>query len=175
MDFDPLPAQILLDVATGSAFSAGQIIALAIALLCLIISGFVSGSEIAYFSLSPSDCEELDETPQGAGIRKFIEHPQRLLATILISNNLVNVTIVVLTNFALGPVFAGMPEWLSFVLQTVILTFLILLFGEILPKLYANNYTLQWAKMAAGGIGAMVKTFSPLSSMLVKRGVSDMS
>lgn len=170
MDFDPLPAQILLDVATGSAFSAGQIIALAIALLCLTISGFVSGSEIAYFSLSPSDCEELDETPQGAGIRKFIEHPQRLLATILISNNLVNVTIVVLTNFALGPVFAGMPEWLSFVLQTVILTFLILLFGEILPKLYANNYPKTWARFAVTGIQTAWTLTGPLAKMLVSSG-----
>lgn len=82
------------------------------------------------------------------GIRKLLSNPQRLLATILIANNLVNVTIVVLCNFALGPVFAGMSPVLSFVLQTVILTFLILLFGEILPKLYANNYPVTWAKFA---------------------------
>ena len=77
-------------------------------------------------------------------------------------------TIVILCNFAMNRIFIFHSGVLSFVFQTVVLTFLILLFGEILPKLYANNYTLQWAKMAVGGIGAMVKTFSPLSSMLVK-------
>lgn len=78
-----------------------------------------------------------------------------------------NVTIVVLCNFALGPVFAGMsPVW-SFVLQTVILTFLILLFGEILPKLYSTNYPEKWARMAAGGISLLMKIFSPASRLLI--------
>ena len=142
--------------------------ALAVAFVCLFISGFVSGSEIAYFSLTPSQCEELDDEACGPGVRALLDRPERLLATILIANNLVNVTIVVLCNFALGPVFAGMPEWLSFVLQTVILTFLILLFGEILPKIYASNYPLQWARFAVGGITLFQRMFSPLSSVLVR-------
>lgn len=145
-----------------------QIVALAVAFVCLFISGFVSGSEIAYFSLTPSQCEELDDEPCGPGVRALLARPERLLATILIANNLVNVTIVVLCNFALGPVFAGTPEWVSFVLQTVILTFLILLFGEILPKIYANNYPKQWARFAVGGITLFQRLFSPLSSVLVR-------
>ncbi|MDE6239096.1 MAG: DUF21 domain-containing protein, partial [Muribaculaceae bacterium] len=103
--------------------------------MALAVSGFVSGSEIAYFSLSPSQRDELDESGRGESIMRLLAHPERLLATILITNNLVNVTIVVLCNFALGPVFSNMHPVLSFILQTVILTFLILLFGEILPKL----------------------------------------
>ena len=77
---------------------------------------------------------------------RLLSVPERLLATILIINNLVNVTIVVLCNFALGPIFSGMSAVWSFILQTVLLTFLILLFGEILPKLYANSNNLAWAK-----------------------------
>ena len=150
------------------AFGAGQIIALAIALLALVVSGFVSGSEIAYFSLTPSQCEELDDTPRGPAIRRLLDKPERLLATILIANNLVNVTIVVLCNFALGAVFSNMSAVLSFVLQTVILTFLILLFGEILPKIYASNYPVQWARFAVGGISAFERMFSPLAGLLVK-------
>ncbi len=73
-------------------------------------------------------------------VRTLLSAPERLLATILIANNLVNVTIVVLCNYALGPLFNGMSAVMSFILQTVILTFLILLFGEILPKLYSTNY-----------------------------------
>lgn len=149
-------------------FGAGAIVAIAVAVLFLILSGFVSGSEIAYFSLTQAQCEELEDTPKGASILKLLKEPERLLATILIANNLVNVTIVVLLNFALGPVFAGMHPALSFVLQTVILTFLILLFGEILPKLYANSNPLGWARMAVGGVRAMVALCRPLSGILVR-------
>ena len=78
-----------------------------------------------------------------------------------------NVTIVVLCNFALGPVFAHMSPVLSFILQTVILTFLILLFGEILPKIYSSNYPVKWARMAVGGVQLLERVFSPVSQMLV--------
>lgn len=101
----------------------------------------------------------------------MLRQPERLLATILIANNLVNVTIVVLCNYALGPLFSGMDAVWSFVLQTVILTFLILLFGEILPKLYANTHNLRWALMAQGSMQLMMKLFHPLSSMLVRSTV----
>ena len=166
MDFDPLPASVLLNTSTTFVFGAGQIIALACAFIALLISGFVSGSEIAFFSLDPDD-ERLDDIAQGEAIRKLLLAPERLLATILITNNLVNVTIVVLCNFALGPVFTGLGEVWSFVLQTVILTFLILLFGEILPKLYCNSRPLAWAKFAVGGVTFLEKLFYAPASMLV--------
>ncbi len=92
---------------------------------------------------------------------------ERLLATILIANNLVNVTIVILCNYGLGPVFQGMSELLSFILQTILLTFLILLFGEILPKLVANSNNLKWVKFATPGIIFLEKLFSPISALLV--------
>lgn len=151
-------------------FGTGQTVALVVAVLCLFLSGFVSGSEISFFSLTEPQCEELDQTPKGASIRRLLSDPQRLLATILIANNLVNVTIVVLTNFALGPIFKGMgPVW-SFVLQTVLLTFLILLFGEIIPKLYANNNNMGWARIAVGGLTCIYNILSPFSRLLVKSG-----
>lgn len=146
--------------------STAGIVALALALLCLLLSGFVSASEIAYFSLNEHQLEEIDQTGQGAGVRRLLKNPERLLATILIANNLVNVTIVVLTNFALGPVFSGMNAVLSFVLQSVILTFLILLFGEILPKLYSNNYPERWARLSMPGLTLVYKLLSPISRLL---------
>ena len=162
---------MLLDIAaTVPAFGVGSIVALTVAVICLFFSGFISGSEISFFSLTDAQCEELDETPKGAAIRKLLSNPQRLLATILIANNLVNVTIVVLCNFALGPVFAGMSAVLSFVLQTVILTFLILLFGEILPKLYANNYPVTWAKFAVPGLMFAYRTLGAPARLLMKSG-----
>ncbi len=151
-------------------FGSAQVLALSIAVLFLFISGFVSGSEIAFFSIDPDD-EELDDSRNGALIRKLISSPERLLATILILNNLVNVTIVVLTNFALGPIFDGMPEILSFLLQTVILTFLILLFGEIFPKLYSKSNPMRWASFAAKPLSVAGSLFYPLSAVLVKSTV----
>ena len=166
MDIDPLPATSLLaQIAVDFGFS--QIIALSIAAIGLLISGFISGSEISFFSLTPSQLEELEDTPKGEAINKLLKDPERLLATILIANNTVNVTIVILCNFALGPIFRSMSPVLSFILQTVILTFLILLFGEILPKLYANSYNLKWTKFAVSGIGFLTKIFKPLSSLLM--------
>ena len=167
LDTDPLPALIS---ATAIAFDGPQIFVLILALLCLCLSGFVSGSEMSFFSLTPAQCEELEDSKQGKSALNLLNEPQKLLATILIANNLVNVTIVVLCNFALGPVFANMSAVLSFVLQTVLLTFLILLFGEILPKLYANSNPVRWAKFAAGPLVAIYKMVNPLSSVLVKSG-----
>lgn len=141
--------------------------ALAVALLALLVSGFVSGSEIAFFSLTPPELEELEDEPVGAKVLRLVKNPERLLATILIANNLVNVTIVVLCNYALGPVFENMPAVLSFILQTVILTFLILLFGEIIPKLVANSNNMRWIRFAAPGVSAMSAMLRPLSGLLV--------
>ncbi|MDE7470059.1 MAG: gliding motility-associated protein GldE [Paramuribaculum sp.] len=146
---------------------APRIVALALALLALCISGFVSGSEIAYFSLTPQQLEEIEDEPFGQKVISLVKSPERLLATILISNNLVNVTIVVLCNFALGPIFSGMSPLLSFILQTVLLTFLILLFGEILPKLVANSNNLRWVRFAIGGISLLSAIFRPLAALLV--------
>lgn len=95
-------------LALSSPFGVDRIIALVCAVCALFISGFISGSEIAFFSLTPTQCEELEGTPKGDGVLALLRKPERLLATILIANNLVNVTIVVLCNFALGPIFAGM-------------------------------------------------------------------
>lgn len=180
MDTDPLPATDALlnllqifhaPLLSVAPMGGAQIVALTLAVMALFVSGFVSGSEIAFFSLTPAQEDELEESSKGDGVLRLLRSPERLLATILIANNLVNVTIVVLCNFALGPVFDGMsPVW-SFILQTVILTFLILLFGEILPKLYANSNNLKWARMAEAPMNAAVKIFYPLSSILVKSSV----
>ena len=184
LDTEPLPwavsalydtdfSGILLNVAASTpavaeaSMSLSGIIALALALVCLFISGFVSGSELAFFSLTPAQLDELDNNPQGKTIRRLLSNPEKLLATILIANNLVNVTIVVLCNFALGPVFSGLPPVWSFVLQSVLLTFLILLFGEIIPKLYSTNYATRWARMAAPGLQLLTRIFGPFARMLV--------
>lgn len=173
MDTDPLPTCFsplfcLLSAGNAASFGASQIVALTLAVCCLFISAFVSGSEIAFFSITPQQAEELDESPRTSAIRRLLEMPDRLLATILIANNLVNVTIVVLMSFALSEIFSSLPGWANFLLNTVILTFLILLFGEILPKLMANTNPLRWARMAVPGVNFLIKMCWPVSSVMVK-------
>ena len=152
----------------AGSFGAAQIVALCLAGVALLISGFVSGSEIAFFSITPQQAEDLDDSEQSNAIRSLLDMPERLLATILIANNLVNVTIVVLTSFALTALFEQLGPVANFLLQTVCLTFQILLFGEILPKLAANTNPLRWAGFAIGGIRSMMKMFWPLSSIMVR-------
>lgn len=148
--------------------TTAQIIALAVAVLALILSGFISGSEIAFFSITPARREKLEETERGRKALKLLDKPEQLLATVLTANNLVNVTIVVLTNFALGPVFVGMSPVVSFILQTIILTFVILLFGEILPKLIANSSPEKWVVFASTGVRVLMFLCRPVSRLLVR-------
>lgn len=168
MDIDPLPTILISLQSTIAMLGTGHIIALLCAVVALGISGFMSGSEIAYFSIDPDDDDAIDDLSNGEAVKRLLDKPEKLLATILICNNLVNVAIVVLCSYALSPLFAAIEPWLAFVLQTVLLTFLILLFGEIVPKLIANTCAMKWASAAAGSIGGLVKLFTPLSSMLVK-------
>lgn len=149
--------------------SPTQIVCIVIAALSLIVSGFISGSEIAYFSASSNgDESDYDDMPSGNTVKKLLSNPEKLLATILISNNLVNITIVILCSFAFDSIFETMPAWESFVIKTVALTFIILLFGEIIPKLYADIHPLNWIQHTATTLNGIVTFFSPLSNLMVR-------
>ncbi len=149
--------------------TAGSIIAIIIALFGLMYSAFNSGSELAYFSLSKEDIDGIDDEAKQEKIQQLLSKPERLLATILIGNNSVNVLIAVVLNYAMNTIFDfHNNDVASFVVNTVILTFLILLFGEIIPKLYASSHNVQFAEMAAPGLGVMMKVFGPLSKLMVK-------
>ena len=164
----------LFDGVTVSAPSAGELVAIGLAVLLLFASGFVSASEIAFFSLSPSDLNDIenDDHPSDKHIRSLLGDSERLLATILISNNFVNVTIIMLCNFFFaGVIDFGTSVILEFLVITVVLTFLLLLFGEIMPKIYSAQHTLKFSRMAAPIIVFLKKIFSPLSNMLVRSTV----
>ena len=161
----------LFDGVTVYPPSLGAIIAISLAVLLLFASGFVSASEIAFFSLSPSDLSEIEEEehPSDKRIMALLKDSEKLLATILISNNFVNVTIIMLCDFFFAKVIDfGGSEILEFLVITVILTFLLLLFGEIMPKIYSAQHTLKFCRMAAPVITVLKKVFSPLSNLLVR-------
>lgn len=150
--------------------TVGVIVAFVLIVVLLACSGFVSASEIAFFSLSPSDRGRLDDSDslRDQTIRRLLERSEKLLATILITNNLVNVTIILLCNYALLSVFHFAAPWLEFLCITVLLTFILLLFGEIMPKLYSANNPLKFCRFAAPGIYALTKIFSPLANLLAR-------
>lgn len=150
--------------------SIGAIIALMLAILLLYASGFVSASEIAFFSLSPSDLNEIEEekSPSDTKIKSLLEDSEHLLATILISNNFVNVTIIMLCNYFFASVIDfGQAQILEFLVITVVLTFLLLLFGEIMPKIYSAQHTLSFCRKAAPVIYVLRSVSKPMSNLLV--------
>ena len=151
----------------------GEIFSAALAALLLLASGFASGSEIAFFSLSPTDLNELEDEKNKADKKiKFLrEDSERTLATILIANNLINVTIIMLCNYFFASVIDfGEAQWLEFVVITILLTFLLLLFGEIMPKVYSGQHALKVCRMFAPVIMVLRKLFYPLSSILIRSG-----
>ena len=155
--------------------TTGVIIATILAAVLLLMSAFASGSEIAFFSLSPSDVAELEDGKFDADkkIQNLRDDSERSLATILIANNFVNVTIIMLLNYVIAGVisFGERALLLQFLFTTVILTFLLLLFGEIMPKVYARQDPLKFCRRCVGGIMFARKLFWPIENILLKSGM----
>ena len=148
----------------------GALVALLLALLLLVMSGFVSGSEIAFFSLTQSEIEKCNESEDitDRRILELLKEPDRLLATILIANDFVNVGIVMLLNYFFMSVFDFGAPWLEFVILTVLLTFLLLLFGEVMPKLYSKNNVWRFSHAVALPLYVLQRLLMPFSSFLVR-------
>ena len=131
----------------------------------------MSSSEVAFFSLSPSDIDEIkeEEHPADSALLELLKDSERLLATILIGNNLVNVAIVILTGYAFSQIFDfGTSPLLGFLVQTVILTLLLLLFGEIIPKVYAQARPLAFSRFSAGKMRLISRVLRPFATLLMR-------
>ena len=155
---DPEPISIFFFL----AFKFDLLITInSIALIILLIcSALISGTEVAFFSLSQTQLDEqIDKTKGKSLVVKLLENPKKLLATILITNNFINILIVLLFA-ALGEVLLGGKDFsinwwvisiptyvIKFTLEIVLVTFLILLFGEVLPKVYATRNALKFSKL----------------------------
>lgn len=139
--------------------------------ILLVASGFASGSEIAIFSLSPTDLKELDPEKQTAdrNIQALRDDSERTLATVLITNNFVNVTITLLCNYIFSQIIDfGDSFWLRFIVLTILVTFLLLLFGEIIPKIFARQFSLSFCRKIAGIMMILKTFFSPLEWLLLR-------
>ena len=160
----------LFDQVSIQDLTAGPVIALCIAILLLFVSGFVSASEVAFFSLTPADINDIKEenTPSDPLIQKLLDRSEYLLASILIANNFVNVAVVMLCTYSINSIvnFSAAPM-LGFILETIILTFLLLLFGEIMPKIYAQKNSLRFVRKSASVLNVVEHICRPLSKVLV--------
>ena len=154
--------------------TVGAIFAIVLAGILMVFSALASGSEIAFFSLSPNDLNEIEESNDDCDkrIMALRSESERTLATILITNNLVNVTIIMLCNYFFAHVvdFGG-AVWLQFVVITVLLTFLLLLFGEIMPKVYCQQHALSVCRSISGVLTGLRRLFYPLASVLIRSGI----
>ena len=155
--------------------TVGVMLAGLLAVALVFLSAFASGSEIAFFSLSPSDVAELEDgkNPSDRKIQMLREDSERTLATILITNNFVNVMIVMLlSNIFVSIVkFGPKAYWLEFLIMTVFLTFLLLLFGEIMPKVYCRQNPLRFCRRCVDAILFARKIFWPIETILLKSGM----
>ncbi|MDO4771207.1 gliding motility-associated protein GldE [Porphyromonas sp.] len=172
MDIDDYLQQVFADI-TVSPLTWGTGIALIAVIILLMLSAYMSGSEVAFFSLSPAHLDEIRNSKDKRDnlIQLLLADSERLLGTILVGNNMVNVAIVMISNYIVSETFdfASAPI-LGFIVQVVLLTFLLLLFGEILPKIYCQNKALEFSRFAAGAMSKLEILFAPLSRPLVALG-----
>jgi len=165
---DPDPIGSLLNFIV---FDSALALKIAILLLLLICSALISGAEVAFFGLSNTDINDVVEkkTVRGDLVAKLLKRPKKLLATILIANNAINIGIVLLFSTIGDIIFVDIDYMLfgvisvRFLLEVVVATFLILMFGEILPKVYANRNRMSFSHFMAYPVKALDFIFSPLS------------
>jgi putative hemolysin len=149
----------------------GIVLAFVVILILLFTSAIISGSEVAFFSLTPVDLNRLKKgkSKLSQTVVQLLNYPEKLLATILVANNFINVGIVIISSYISNSVFDfSKAETFGFFFQLIIITFLILFFGEILPKLYANRHAVLFSKFMARPLVVFQKIFWPVSYFLIR-------
>src|SRR5690606_15362428 len=133
-------------------------------------SSFVSGSEVAFFSLAPEDLRNLQSNPDEKShlVIKLVETPQKLLSTILILNNVLNISLITLATYMTCTLFGGEPIVMVMILiEIAIVVFLLVFVGEVIPRAYANNHRIPFTKLMAPSLYAFSIILSPFSSILL--------
>ncbi len=132
----------------------------------LFCCAMIAASEVALFSLTPKDISDLAliNAPKASAINQLLQKPKKLLATILVANNFLHIAIVILFSFSLDTVFSTIASPLiKFVIEVILITFLILLFGEVLPKIYASRNNVKFAVFIVYPLSILDRLLSPIS------------
>lgn len=154
---------------TFFSFSLSSAVALGTTILLLICSALISGSEVAFFSLSPQERLLLKDQKDNsaATATKLLNTPQELLATILVSNNFINIAIVILSSYVTNSLVVFDNKVAEILIQVILITFLLLLFGEIIPKVYANQLSYRFTHFMAIPLNFLSVIFKPITIILV--------
>ena len=169
---DPLP--ILLNKVISveiNDLTIGLVLGIIIVFILLLLSALVSGSEVSFFSLSSKNLEDLSEIDEKKEnqIRSLLSKPNKLLATILIANNFINVSIVILSSYLTSNIFDfSSSKTFQFIVQVIVITFILVMLGEITPKVYAKQNAVLFSKRMSSLIKFFETIFSPFSSILIK-------
>jgi len=189
LDTEPPASLLNLDLLLALSFDWTILVWILILIFLLICSALVSGSEVAFFSLSPNDLHDIhqDKDPTADKLIDLKEKPRKLLATILISNNFINIAIVIISDFLLKKLLpkeslSPLAEWvgnyipagidgitntISFLITIVGVTFLLVLFGEVAPKIYASINNRKFALMMTGPMSILSSIYAPISNLMV--------
>lgn len=139
--------------------------------ILLVCSAMISGAEVAYFSLDQNSIDDIDkDSKKGERILSLLKKPKYLLATILVANNFINVAIIMVSTYQIKQLIneATMPSWMYILISVVLVTFLLVLFGEVAPKVYAKSNNIKLATIMAGPLTFLGKMLYPISNQLVK-------
>ena len=153
-----------------TGFTVNAVIGLVVLCLLLVASALISSSETSFFSLKPADIEDLESRTDSKSLTvlKLRESPKMLLATILIGNNFVNVTITLLATYIVSEMFDMVNHPVAaFVMEVIVITSLVLIIGEITPKVLAAKRPVKFARFMARPLQVLMAVFSPLSKLLV--------
>tara|TARA_B100000683_G_scaffold275182_1_gene325165 strand:- start:3619 stop:4938 length:1320 start_codon:yes stop_codon:yes gene_type:complete len=168
---DPLPVLLNTVSVEINDLTIGLIIGTIIVFILIFLSALISGSEVSFFSLNSKNLEDLSEIDEKKEeqIRSLLSKPNKLLATILITNNFINVAIIILSSYLTSNIFDfSSSKTFQFIVQVIVITFILVLLGEITPKVYAKQNAVLFSKRMASLIKFFETIFSPFSSILIK-------
>ena len=171
MAADPLPVILNTVSVEINDLTIDLIIGTIIVFILIFLSALVSGSEVSFFSLSSKNLEDLSEIDEKKEeqIRSLLSKPNKLLATILITNNFINVAIIILSSYLTSNIFDfSSSKTFQFIVQVIVITFVLVLLGEITPKVYAKQNAVLFSKRMSSLIKFFETIFSPFSSILIK-------
>ncbi len=169
---EPPSAYTLLTTLTMQALEPATIFALVVIAVLLVISAAMSASEVALFSLSPTQLRDVQERggTSGQRVMDLLAKPRRLLATILIASNFVNIGVIILSSVAVMDIVdaTNIPGYMVWVIQVLVVAFVIVFIGEVLPKVYATSNPVRVAQLMSGPLVTLRWLFKPISETLVR-------
>ena len=169
MKDDPFPFLLEVPYIVLGTITIPIIIGVVIVVILILLSAIVSGSEVSFFSLDSNDLKDIEsyDKSKEVRIRKLLSNPNKLLATILIANNFINVSIIILSAYLTSRIFVFSSDAIKFFVEVIVITFVLVLLAEITPKVYAKKHSALFSKNVLFLIRLLDRLFAPFSRILI--------